>query len=75
MSIFDGWDKGADRVIDGSGKAGLPAPSIVRTAKVACIDGRDVERLGTLPIGNRLEVSRQLRTSLATALRAEERAP
>jgi mRNA interferase MazF len=28
--------------------AGLPAPSVIRTAKIACIDGRDAERLGSL---------------------------
>jgi mRNA interferase MazF len=29
--------------------AGLPAPSIVRPAKIAMMDARDAQRLGTLP--------------------------
>jgi len=29
--------------------AGLPAPSVVRTAKIATIEAKDAEKLGTVP--------------------------
>lgn len=48
--------------------AGLPIPSIVRTAKVATIEARDAQRLGTLPSADRMAVSRSLRDWLAAAL-------
>lgn len=41
-----GWP--GDVEIDDLNEAGLPAPSVVRTAKIACIEGRDAERLGRL---------------------------
>jgi mRNA interferase MazF len=40
--------------------AGLPAASVVRTAKVAVIDVRDAERLGTLPIADRSAIATHL---------------
>jgi mRNA interferase MazF len=48
--------------------AGLPAASIVRPAKIATIDARDAERLGTLPEQDRTEVARFLRSRLAALL-------
>jgi mRNA interferase MazF len=30
-------------------KSGLPAPSVVRTAKIATIEAKEAERIGTLP--------------------------
>jgi mRNA interferase MazF len=41
-----GWD--GDVEIENLQEAGLPAPSLIRTAKIACIDDRDAERLGGL---------------------------
>ena len=35
-----------DLVLADLGKAGLPAPSVVRTAKIATIDATDAEKLG-----------------------------
>ncbi len=48
--------------------AGLPVPSIVRTAKLATIETRDAQRLGTLPQADRISVSRALQDWLAAAL-------
>ena len=49
--------------------AGLPAPSIVRPAKIATIEARDAERLGILPEHDRAEVARFLPERLAALLR------
>jgi mRNA interferase MazF len=48
--------------------AGLPAPSIVRTAKIATADARDALRLGTLPVADREAVASRLRGILRVAL-------
>jgi hypothetical protein len=48
--------------------AGLPAPSIVRPAKIATVDARDAQRLGTLPIVDREAVASRLRGILGVAL-------
>jgi mRNA interferase MazF len=37
--------------------AGLPAPLIVRTAKIATVDARDAQRLGTLLVADREAVT------------------
>ena len=37
--------------------AGLPAPLIVRTAKIATVDARDAQRLGTLLVAEREAVT------------------
>jgi mRNA interferase MazF len=39
---------------------GLPAASVVRTAKVAVINVRDAERLGTLPMADRSAIAANL---------------
>jgi len=49
-------------------EAGLPVPSIVRTAKLATIDAYDAQRLGALPPADRISVSRFLRDWLGGAL-------
>jgi len=43
----------------------LPAPSIVRPAKIATIDARDAGRLGTLPLPDREQVRVYLRQQLS----------
>jgi mRNA interferase MazF len=48
--------------------AGLPAPSIVRPAKIATVDARDAQRLGTLPVADREAVASRLRGILGVAL-------
>ncbi len=58
-----GWP--GDVVISDLGGAGLPAPSIVRPAKIATIEARDAGRLGTLPTTDRGAVRAYLRQRLA----------
>ena len=53
--------------------AGLPAPSIVRPAKIAMVDARDAQRLGTLPAPDRKAVASRLRGILSDALNASGR--
>jgi mRNA interferase MazF len=48
--------------------AGLPAPSIVRPAKIATVDARDAQRLGTLPRVDRKAVASCVRGILTVAL-------
>ncbi len=40
--------------------AGLPAASIVRSAKIATIEGQDAARIGCLPVADRLAVREQV---------------
>jgi mRNA interferase MazF len=61
-----GW--AGDAMISDLPAAGLPIPSIVRTAKLATIEARDAQRLGTLPLADRDTVTRSLRDWLAAAL-------
>jgi mRNA interferase MazF len=53
--------------------AGLPAPSIVRPAKIATIDARDAQRLGTLPHADRQAVASCLRAILDVMFQASGR--
>ena len=48
--------------------AGLPAASVVRLAKIATIKAGDAERIGSLPSGDRLQVLKAVRGSLARFL-------
>jgi len=58
-----GWP--GDVVVSDLAAAGLPAPSIVRPAKIATIDPRDAERLGALPPADRSAVRAYLRERLS----------
>jgi mRNA interferase MazF len=49
-------------------RAGLPAPSLIRTAKLATIEVSDALRLGRLPRVACRAVSAHLRSTLAAAL-------
>jgi mRNA interferase MazF len=49
------WD-GDIEIVDAA-TAGLPAPSIVRCAKIATIEGAEAERIGALPVALRPMVS------------------
>ena len=53
-----GW--AGDATISDLAAAGLPAPSIVRPAKIATIEARDAERLGVLPMSDRAPVASYL---------------
>jgi mRNA interferase MazF len=41
-------------------EAGLPAPSVIRTAKIATIEAKDAECIGVLPLANRPKVIEQV---------------
>ena len=57
-----------DVVVSNLTEAGLPAPSVVRTAKIATIEASDAERIGCLPRVDRLHVMGALRSSLTQVL-------
>jgi mRNA interferase MazF len=48
--------------------AGLPAPSLIRCAKIATIEAQDAERIGQLPGNDRMEVAEALRRCFARTL-------
>jgi len=55
-----------DVMIGALDQAGLPAPSVIRPAKIASIDARDAERLGVLDDpAERRAVAAQIETLLA----------
>jgi mRNA interferase MazF len=58
-----GWP--GDVMISDLDDAGLPASSIVRPAKIATINARDAERLGTLPLRDRSAVHAYLKRRLS----------
>ena len=45
-----GWPGDVD--VSDLGQAGLPAASVVRTAKIATIESTEAERMGVLPVGD-----------------------
>jgi mRNA interferase MazF len=57
-----GWP--GDVVVSDLDVAGLPAASIVRPAKIATIEARDADRLGTLPVDDRAPVGAYFRERL-----------
>lgn len=61
-----GWP--SDVPLSDLGTAGLPSPSVVRTAKVTVIDCGDAERLGTLTVADRQAVATHLAGHLSAAL-------
>ncbi len=63
-----GWP--GDVNITNSATGGLPAPSVVRCAKIATIEARDAERLGSLPRADRKKVAHQMLEALAPFQRA-----
>jgi mRNA interferase MazF len=63
-----GWEGDID--IADLAQAGLPAPSVIRTAKIATIDSRDAERLGRVAPEVLDSVHRQLAAVLQSTLGA-----
>ncbi|MEQ1440444.1 type II toxin-antitoxin system PemK/MazF family toxin [Fontimonas sp. SYSU GA230001] len=61
-----GWP--GDVSVTGLVRAGLPVPSVVRTAKIATIEARDAEPLGRLGHANFVEVRRRVAATLRMAL-------
>lgn len=58
-----GWP--GDVAISNLKKAGLPAASVVRTAKIATIEANEAERIGSLPTGDRAAVRDQILSIIA----------
>ena len=61
-----GWP--ADVLVSDLAKAGLPAASVVRPAKIATIDASDAEVIGALPLPDRIGVTAAMRDRLALVL-------
>lgn len=57
-----------DVVVSNLDEAGLPAPSVVRLAKIATIEARDAERMGRLAHADQLQVADALRECLGQVL-------
>lgn len=57
-----GWT--GDVSVSALAKAGLPVPSVIRTAKIATIEARDAEPLGKLGLANLTAVRRHLAGTL-----------
>ncbi len=57
---------GDDVAVSSLQKSGLPAPSVVRCAKIATIEARQAERIGTLPASDRRKVARRVRSVLGS---------
>lgn len=53
-----GWT--GDVAVSGLAKAGLPVPSVIRTAKIATIDAGDAEPLGAIAGRTRKQVLRNV---------------
>lgn len=62
-AVNRGWP--GDVMVSDLEQAGLPAESVVRTAKIATIEAREAERLGSLPMPDRIAVARCLSLELA----------
>ena len=58
----------SDVVVSDLTEAGLPAPSVVRPAKIATIEAGDAQRIGCLPQADRLQVMEALQGSFRQAL-------
>ncbi len=58
-----GWP--GDVIVSDLHAARLPAPSVVRSAKIATIEERDAERIGQLPLNDRTQVMEALQGCLA----------
>ena len=59
-----GWS--GDIAVSDRSAAGLPAPSIVRCAKIATIDAADADRIGSLPAPDRTRVAANLARTIAS---------
>lgn len=58
-----GWP--SDVTISALSRAGLPAPSVIRTAKIATIDASDATKLGTISEAQLKQVIDRIGRSLA----------
>ena len=53
-----GW--AGDVAVSNLDMAGLPAPSVIRSAKIATIEASDATKLGRIPVVQRRQVARML---------------
>ncbi|MBC8239877.1 MAG: type II toxin-antitoxin system PemK/MazF family toxin [Alphaproteobacteria bacterium] len=60
-----GW--AGDVEVSDLAASGLPVPSVVRPTKIATIEARDAERIGSLPATNRVGVMERLQMVLDQA--------
>lgn len=58
-----GWPE--DVPVSDASSAGLPAPSVVRCAKIATIEARDAQRIGQLPKSDQKKIAAHVRRMLA----------
>ena len=65
-AVNRGWP--GDVLVSNLIQAGLPAASVVRTAKIATIEAADAEQIGRLPAADQGQVADALRASFETAL-------
>jgi mRNA interferase MazF len=61
-----GWP--GDVTISDLEAAGLPAPSLIRSAKIATIEAGDAQRIGRLAAGDQAQVKKVLRQCLVRVL-------
>lgn len=61
-----GWP--GDVAVSDLAATGLPAPSVVRSAKIATIEAQDAEQIGQLPAEDRFLVTQVLRGSIGQIL-------
>ncbi|MCP4696623.1 MAG: type II toxin-antitoxin system PemK/MazF family toxin [Gammaproteobacteria bacterium] len=57
-----GWSGDVD--VSDLAASGLPVPSVIRTTKIATIEARDAEHLGSLASPDRAEVTEHLKAEL-----------
>ncbi len=62
-----------DVVVSDLDAAGLPAPSVVRCAKIATIEARDAERIGSLPSKDRARIADNIARALAAVVKRASR--
>jgi mRNA interferase MazF len=67
-----GWP--GDVAVSDPDAAGLPAPSVVRSAKIATIEARDADRIGYLPLEDRARI-RELLEGVCAQLKRPGRPP
>ena len=66
-----GWP--GDVAVSDLARAGLPAASVVRSAKIATIEARDAEPIGKLPAVDRPQVAEAVRVGLARLVTSRRR--
>ena len=66
-AVNRGWR--GDVLVSDPGAAGLPAPSVIRSAKITTIEQQNAERIGCLPEEDQSKVAAALQETFAQLLR------